>query len=398
MSDTASSLGLAAPPGSARYCWCSWRSTGTWSPESAAALHAAAAGLAAAASRRSFPTGRPSPLPWSCPPATDSKSTAKSRPDRAWQPPARTSSSRSMLCSGLPMIRLSALFEELRGTAAVEHLFAVAAGLDSVVVGEREVAGQVRRALSDAQAAGTTSGRLGRLFQAASRTAKDVGAQTALSSASRSIASVALDLAAAGGPRDGTKQAGIAGASAVLFGTGAYAGCVAELLRNRKCSDISVFSHSGRAEAFVAARGGARPLRPVSCRQPLPGQTSSLAAAAQGPASTLPPSPGGVRVRPVRSPSSTSLPAMISTRRVGGAAGSGAHHAGIGAPSLLPRRTPRRCASPAPWSGGRHATSRNRKPGRAVDTAVVALREHLHQVLHSEMERVSKQHGRVCLG
>ncbi|WCI08633.1 hypothetical protein PJ267_21245 [Arthrobacter sp. OVS8] len=146
-----------------------------------------------------------------------------------------------------------------------------------MVVGEREVAGQVRRALADAQAAGTASGRLGRLFQAASRTAKDVGAQTTLSSAGRSIAAVALDLADAG-----TKQAGTGGTSAVLFGTGAYAGCVAGLLKTRKYSDVSVFSHSGRADAFVAAREAA-PSPPGNCRQPLPGLTLSLAAAVQGP-------------------------------------------------------------------------------------------------------------------
>ena len=228
-------------------------------------------------------------------------------------------------------------------------------------MGEREVAGQVRRALSHAQAAGTTSGRLGRLSQAASRTAKDVGARPALSRASRSIASVALDLAAAGGPRDGTKQAGIAGASAVLFGTGAYAGCVAELLRNRKCSDISVFSHSGRAETFVAARGGTA----LSAGQ--------LPAAVAGADLVIGCSGSGAR-----------LDAAALTRWREGAArpltiidlapshdfdprGAGCRESSSSrwnrCTALLPRRTPRRCAAPAPWSGGRHATSRNRKPG-----------------------------------
>lgn len=59
---------------------------------------------------------------------------------------------------------------------AVRHLFAVAAGLDSMVIGEREVAGQVRRALTTAREVGTTSSALERLFQTASRVARTVGA------------------------------------------------------------------------------------------------------------------------------------------------------------------------------------------------------------------------------
>lgn len=290
-------------------------------------------------------------------------------------------------CSGLPTIRLSALFEEIRGAAATEHLFAVAAGLDSVVVGEREVAGQVRRALTHAQAAGTTSGRLGRLFQAASRTAKDVGARTALSSASRSIASVALDLAAAAG----TSRAGIAGTSALLFGTGAYAGCVAELLRGRKCSGISVFSHSGRAEAFVAARGGSA----VSARQ--------LPAALAGADLVIGCSGAGARIdaadlarwradaaRPLTvidlAPSHDFDPLVAELPGVDLITLESVHLAAPPADAEALRR-----ARALVRQAARHFEEQ--EAARAADTAVVALRGHLHQVLLSEMERVSKQHA-----
>lgn len=292
-----------------------------------------------------------------------------------------------VLCSGLPRIRLAALFEELRGAAAVEHLFAVAAGLDSVVVGEREVAGQVRRALADAQSAGTASGRLGRLFQAASRTAKDVGAQTALSSAGRSIAAVALDLAGAG-----TNQAGTGGTSAVLFGTGAYAGCVAGLLKTRKYSDISVFSHSGRADAFVAARGG----RAVSARQ--------LPAAVAGADLVIGCSGSGARIDA----------AALARWREGAARpltvidlapshDFDPHVAELPGVELITLESIHLAAPPADAEALRHARALVRQAAlrfeeqdavRAVDTAVVALREYLHQVLRSEMERVGKQHGR----
>ncbi|WP_414146765.1 hypothetical protein [Clavibacter tessellarius] len=51
------------------------------------------------------------------------------------------------------------------GDAVAEHLFAVSSGLESVVVGEGEIAGQVRRALEGARTGGTTSTGLERLFQ-----------------------------------------------------------------------------------------------------------------------------------------------------------------------------------------------------------------------------------------
>ena len=60
----------------------------------------------------------------------------------------------------------------LVGAEAGEHLFAVASGLESMVVGEREIAGQVRRALTTARRDGTTTSTLEALFQAASRASR----------------------------------------------------------------------------------------------------------------------------------------------------------------------------------------------------------------------------------
>lgn len=153
--------------------------------------------------------------------------------------------------SGLPKSTVSASFTTLTGQDVPRHLFSVSAGLDSAVVGEREIAGQVRRALIESQGRGTASGGLVRLFQAASRTARDVGAQTALGTRGRSIVSVALDLAA-----DLSSTQDLSDKSVVVFGTGAYAGATMALLRERGCTDIAVYSPSGRAESFVATRGG----------------------------------------------------------------------------------------------------------------------------------------------
>ena len=153
--------------------------------------------------------------------------------------------------SGLNEQLVSRSFSTRTGPEVSQHLFAVSAGLDSAVVGEREIAGQVRRALITAQHEGTASSGLIRLFQAASKTAKDVGAQTALGSRGLSIVSVALDLAT-----DLSENPDWSAKKVVVFGTGAYAGATMALLRERGCTDISVFSSSGRAEAFVATRGG----------------------------------------------------------------------------------------------------------------------------------------------
>ena len=83
--------------------------------------------------------------------------------------------------TSLPDEDVHTAFRTLDADATARHLFEVGAGLDSAVVGEREIAGQVRRALTAAQEAGTASGPLVRLFESATRTAKDVGSRTAVS-------------------------------------------------------------------------------------------------------------------------------------------------------------------------------------------------------------------------
>ncbi|MFE5338223.1 glutamyl-tRNA reductase [Isoptericola sp. NPDC056573] len=148
------------------------------------------------------------------------------------------------------------------GPEVTSHLFTVAAGLDSMVVGEREIAGQVKRALSEARTDGTTSKTLELLFQTASRTSKRVGTRTELGAAGRSVVSLGLDLAGRdvvpgsagrdvpGGRAD--QDGSWRGVRTVLIGTGSYAGASVAALRARGCDDVRVYSRSGRAEAFAA--------------------------------------------------------------------------------------------------------------------------------------------------
>jgi glutamyl-tRNA reductase len=78
---------------------------------------------------------------------------------------------------------------------AVRHLFRVAASLDSMVVGEPQILGQVKEAYAVARAAGTVAGQLEYLLQSAFAAAKKVRSETEIGSNSVSIASVAVDLA-----------------------------------------------------------------------------------------------------------------------------------------------------------------------------------------------------------
>lgn len=157
--------------------------------------------------------------------------------------------------TGLSQDEVSGMLKVRVGAPAVAHLFTVAAGLDSMVVGEAEIAGQIARALREAQSAGTASPAINQLFQNAARIAKQVTTETGLGAAGRSVASVALDITGVDG---GCGRAGEIGA-ALIIGTGAYARVVAAELRARGVQRLLVHSPSGRADAF-AARHSATPV------------------------------------------------------------------------------------------------------------------------------------------
>jgi glutamyl-tRNA reductase len=84
---------------------------------------------------------------------------------------------------------------EHRDREAVQHLFRVAASLDSMVIGEPQILGQVKEAYAVARASGTVAGQLERLLQSAFAAAKKVRCETEIGASSVSIASVAVELA-----------------------------------------------------------------------------------------------------------------------------------------------------------------------------------------------------------
>lgn len=154
--------------------------------------------------------------------------------------------------TGIPSADLDGSYRVIDDRRVAEHLFAVASGLESVVSGEGEIAGQVRRALTGARKQGTTSPALERLFQRASQAQRKVKNVTALQRAGRSLVRLSLELA-------DSRIADWAAERVLLVGTGAYAAVTLATLRERGAVDISVYSPSGRAELFAKKHG----IRPV---------------------------------------------------------------------------------------------------------------------------------------
>jgi glutamyl-tRNA reductase len=130
---------------------------------------------------------------------------------------------------------------------AVAHLFAVAAGLDSMVVGESQILGQVREALRRGQDAGSVGSALNALFQQALRVGKRAHAETDIDRAGQSLVSVALD-------RIGSD---LSGRRVLVVGAGSMAGlCVATVAR-RGATDIVVANRTPeRAQRLAVTAGG----------------------------------------------------------------------------------------------------------------------------------------------
>jgi glutamyl-tRNA reductase len=141
--------------------------------------------------------------------------------------------------------------------AAVQHLFAVAAGLDSMVVGESQILGQLRTAYSVADEAGTVGRSLHELAQHALRVGKRVHAGTGIDGAGSSVVSEALRDAAAALGGD------LAGRRAVLVGAGAMGALAAAHLRRAGAAEVVVLNRTlERAERLAeTTRGHGTPAR-----------------------------------------------------------------------------------------------------------------------------------------
>ncbi|KUI07677.1 glutamyl-tRNA reductase [Mycobacterium lehmannii] len=130
--------------------------------------------------------------------------------------------------------------------AAVEHLFAVASGLDSAVVGEQQVLGQVRRAYAAAEANHTVGRTLHELSQRALAVGKRVHTETGIDAAGASVVSVALCTAE-------SKLGSLAGRTAVVIGAGSMGSLAAKHLTRAGVDRIHVVNRSQPRAKRLAA-------------------------------------------------------------------------------------------------------------------------------------------------
>jgi glutamyl-tRNA reductase len=133
---------------------------------------------------------------------------------------------------------------------AVSHLFHVASGLDSMVVGESQILGQTREALRAGQEAGTVGPALNSLFQQALRVGKRSHAETDIDRAGPSLVAYAMEQATRHLGRD-------TGLKALVVGAGAMAGLAVATLSRGPASSIVVANRTpARAERLAGSYGG----------------------------------------------------------------------------------------------------------------------------------------------
>jgi glutamyl-tRNA reductase len=154
---------------------------------------------------------------------------------------------------------------------AVSHLLAVACGLDSVVVGEGQIIGQVRSALKLAEEHGTIGRELGELGRLALRAGKRARAETGIDRAGQSLVSLAIELGTARlgpaqgesqGERQGERQGepraerGLAGRPVLVVGAGSMSALAATTAGKGGAASIAVANRTLRHAERLAARVG----------------------------------------------------------------------------------------------------------------------------------------------
>jgi glutamyl-tRNA reductase len=152
------------------------------------------------------------------------------------------------------------LFED---RVAVEHLFRVASGLESMIVGEFEVLGQVGHALEVAEGAGMVNLPLRHIFQSAIRTGRRVREETGISRNALSVSSVAVDLAAG-------IVGDLKGCKMLVIGAGEAGRLAAKVAKDRGISQMMVVGRTQERASALAAELGGTPISSSNLREELP--------------------------------------------------------------------------------------------------------------------------------
>ena len=138
---------------------------------------------------------------------------------------------------GMPVNKLSPHLYRYTDAETVRHLFNVAAGLDSLVIGEPQILGQVVHALELARGIGTTGPLLSRLFQSAIRAGKRARTETAISRNPTSVSSLAAGVCERSVPD-------LQNAQVAILGAGEMAELAVEALRKRDVNHITVVNRT----------------------------------------------------------------------------------------------------------------------------------------------------------
>ncbi|HVU72154.1 MAG TPA: glutamyl-tRNA reductase [Mycobacteriales bacterium] len=152
--------------------------------------------------------------------------------------------------SGLPFEVLQEHLYPLHEARAVQHLFAVACGLDSLLVGEAQIQGQVREAFRIAEDEGTVGRALGELFRHAARVGKRARTETDIDAAGRTLVDIGLRLAE-------EHLGGLAGRPALVIGAGSTGSLAGQRLARIGAGPVVVANRSAeRAERLATVVEG----------------------------------------------------------------------------------------------------------------------------------------------
>ncbi len=171
------------------------------------------------------------------------------------------------MLAGQSAIALDELSEHLYvhyAAAGVEHLFSVAAGLDSMVVGEPQILGQLRAAYAGAEQAGTIGRTLHEVVQQALRVGKRIHTETGIGAAGASVVSEAL--AATAAALAGAPGVGLAGRRVLVLGAGSMGSLAAAQLRRAGVAEIVVANrtHVSAQRLATLCQAEGTPARAVS--------------------------------------------------------------------------------------------------------------------------------------
>lgn len=156
---------------------------------------------------------------------------------------------RNHLAEGRAKEEMKHLYQKC-GDDAKRHLFSLVCGLDSMVLGETEIFGQVKQAYKQALESGATKGVLNKLFQKSFAVGKKIRTHTRIQMGATSVGNVAVDLA--------EKIFGnLKGSRVMVIGAGETSRLVAQSMMSRGASELTVTNRSlERAEALAAELNG----------------------------------------------------------------------------------------------------------------------------------------------